>query len=490
MAAPYTSQAIAAYNDNPPPDDGSTTEANRLKYATTKTKLADPIRTLAEGINSAVVTAFTKIIGGGGITSTGISYQVLSTDQGKLIQATAASITVTTPDATDVDAPFIFALLNQSSGTITLDGSGSQTVNGNANAVIPPNGGCTVWTDGSNWFAVGLTGTPVGKELHYGNMINATIAESNATNAVTYSLKTLAGTDPTTDDPVLLAFRSATAGSGVYVYRTVTAALSLTISSGSTLGTASATAARIWLVLFDDGGTIRLGAINCRSGVNIYPLGRIPLASSTAEGGAGAADSAHVFYTGTAVTSKPYLILGYCDYPTGIATAGSWNASPARIQLFGNGVPLPGAVIQTQGNTTGAVATGTTVMPLDDSIPQNTEGDEYMTQAITPVQSPNILEVRASGVFAHSASSQIGMALFQDTVANALSGTRAGPSTSAQLETAKLEHTMLAVTESATTFKIRAGGHSAGTTTFNGISGARIFGGVMNSYITIDEIMA
>ena len=30
MAAPYTSQSISGYNDNPPPDDGSQTEANRV----------------------------------------------------------------------------------------------------------------------------------------------------------------------------------------------------------------------------------------------------------------------------------------------------------------------------------------------------------------------------------------------------------------------------------------------------------------------------
>ncbi len=33
---------------------------------------------------------------------------------------------------------------------------------------------------------------------------------------------------------------------------------------------------------------------------------------------------------------------------------------------------------------TGAVASGTTVIPYDDTIPQNTEGDEYITRSITP----------------------------------------------------------------------------------------------------------
>ena len=46
--------------------------------------------------------------------------------------------------------------------------------------------------------------------------------------------KTLHGDDPSAADPVLLVFRNATLGNGNYVYRTVTSALSLTISSGST----------------------------------------------------------------------------------------------------------------------------------------------------------------------------------------------------------------------------------------------------------------
>ena len=43
-------------------------------------------------------------------------------------------------------------------------------------------------------------------------------------------------------------------------------------------------------------------------------------------------------------------------------------------------------------------------------------------------------------------------------------------------------------TTSATTFKIRAGGNGAGTWTFNGQSGARRYGGVEASSITITEI--
>jgi hypothetical protein len=347
MAAPYTTQSISGYNDNPPSDDGSTTEANRVKWSTIKTKLADTVKTLAEAINSQVGTAFGKVIGGAGVTSSAISYQVLSTDQGKLVKITGAGTTVTTPDATVVTSPFVFALLNNSSGTTTLDGSGSQTVNGLASLTIPVGGGCLVWTDGSNWFAIGLASIPVGRELMPGEIINGTIAEANATNAVTYSLKTLAGADPSTDDPVLICFRNATAGTGNYVYRTVTAALSLTIPSTATMGASNATPFDIVLALFDDGGTIRLGAINPfqSSDFSFYPLAQIPPTASSTAVGTGS-DSAKTWYTGSAVTSKPYVILGICKYSSGLVAAGSWNVSPTTIQLFGHGVPLPNTTRQ------------------------------------------------------------------------------------------------------------------------------------------------
>ncbi len=59
---PYTSQTISGYNSSPPPDDGTQTVANQLSWAKHKTKLADPIKTLAESINTAVSATFAKTI--------------------------------------------------------------------------------------------------------------------------------------------------------------------------------------------------------------------------------------------------------------------------------------------------------------------------------------------------------------------------------------------------------------------------------------------
>lgn len=57
MGSKYTSQAISGYNSTPPADDGSQSEANRVKWSTIKNKLTDPAKTLSEAINTAVNTA-------------------------------------------------------------------------------------------------------------------------------------------------------------------------------------------------------------------------------------------------------------------------------------------------------------------------------------------------------------------------------------------------------------------------------------------------
>lgn len=140
----------------------------------------------------------------------------------------------------------------------------------------------------------------------------------------------------------------------------------------------------------------------------------------------------------------------------------------------------------------GAVATGTTGIPFDDTIPQNTEGDEYMTLAITPSSTTNILKV---DVVAHSAFSVAGgqaitAALFQDSTAGALAASVIHQNTSDNIVSHAFTHRFAAGATSETTLKVRIGGPQAGTLTFNGTASTRQMGGAMVSSITITEIAA
>lgn len=336
--------------------------------------------------------------------------------------------------------------------------------------------------------SVSSNGTPFTPQAQAVALINGTIVESHTGNAATFAIKTLAGADPSATDIVYVAFRNVTAATGNYVVLQITAALSLTLSSGSTMGFSSGVAGKLWFVLFNDASTVRIGAINCLSGTSVYPLGQFPIATSTAEGGAGGADSAQVFYTGTAVTSKAYSVIGYASYETGLASAGAWASSPTRLQLFGDGVPLPGTVLNPQSTFTGAVNTGSTVIPNDDTIPQITEGNEYMTQAITPTSAAHVLSTNVQGFFTSGVSATIIMGLFRDSTVNALvvsSTQTAGTGNPNQNNITWME---LAGQTTSTTYRTRAGG-TGGTTTFNGAASARKLGGVMNSYMIVSEIV-
>ena len=150
-----------------------------------------------------------------------------------------------------------------------------------------------------------------------------------------------------------------------------------------------------------------------------------------------------------------------------------------------------GKVLQVKNFQIGNVATGTTRVALDDSIPQNSEGTEFMTLAITPTSATSKLRIEVLLICCYSADAVITSMLFQDNTANALACNYnwSGGSGTRNISM-YLSHNMTAGTTSATTFKIRAGGDNAGTLTFNGRTGTRQYGGTLASSITITEIEA
>ncbi len=151
---------------------------------------------------------------------------------------------------------------------------------------------------------------------------------------------------------------------------------------------------------------------------------------------------------------------------------------------------LPGRVVQVVNVMSGAVATGTTIIPYDDTIPQITEGNEYMTLAITPRSATSRLRIDVVFHGGASVSARLAVALFQDATANALAAVEIFIDATSGGATIPLTHFMTAGTTSATTFRVRAGMNVAGTTTFNGAAGTRLYGGVSASSITITEISA
>lgn len=151
-----------------------------------------------------------------------------------------------------------------------------------------------------------------------------TAAANTPANSLTIALKTQAGTDPTGRDVVKISFRSSTASSGAFNQRSISSALSMVVSSGSTLGTSSATTSYIFVYALDNAGTVELA-------ISSKPFNTDSVTSTTAEGGAGGADSGSTIYSTTARTNVPFKLIAVLT--SNQTTAGTWTSNPTEISL-------------------------------------------------------------------------------------------------------------------------------------------------------------
>lgn len=147
-----------------------------------------------------------------------------------------------------------------------------------------------------------------------------------------------------------------------------------------------------------------------------------------------------------------------------------------------------GILLQEAWATDSILRSGTTQIPRDNTIPQQTEGDQYLTVNITPTDAANYLVVDVGMNLSSPGFGQIQMALFKDTGMNAICAvTEEQNATGAHV---KLTYRMLAGATAQTTFKVRAGTNSAGTLYVNGSNASGWFGGVEFSFIRVQEIAA
>lgn len=167
-----------------------------------------------------------------------------------------------------------------------------------------------------------------------------------------------------------------------------------------------------------------------------------------------------------------------------VLTSNGTGAAPTFQTL------LPNEVVQHVFATDATYASTTTTFPLDDTIPQSSEGAEAVTVAITPTSASNYLLIEAGGMFTNSISTTcVVLALFQDSTADAIAASGHPVSSASNANSGSITHRMAAGTTSATTFKLRFAGAS-GTTYRNGTSSNRLFGGRTNSWIMVTELKA
>lgn len=175
---PYSSQSTSGYNSSPPSDDGSATEANRVYWATIKTKLADVLKTFAEAIDSAVLAAFAKVINtdanennamAGSLaftasTLTISSGSVTATRSNHVIAAESGTADTLTAIATGSVSTNCFLQIKADTGdTITITdsagGAGEIHLRSGVDAVLSGDARMLLETDGTDWYEISRTGT-------------------------------------------------------------------------------------------------------------------------------------------------------------------------------------------------------------------------------------------------------------------------------------------------------------------------------------------
>lgn len=183
--------------------------------------------------------------------------------------------------------------------------------------------------------------------------------------------------------------------------------------------------------------------------------------------------------TSGSITVSPTAIAG-SNTLTLPALTGTILTSASSTAIF-----PAGSVIQVVNTLNQTPTSGTGTIPWDNTIPQNTEGNEIMTLAITPKSSTSKLRIDVV-VQAYSNAGVLIAALFQDSTANALA---CGFSENYASSSVSFTEWMTSGTTSSTTFKVRFGRSTAGTYYVNSDGSANL-GSTLASSITITEIAA
>lgn len=131
MGSRYTTQIASGYNSSPPADDGSQSASNLITWAGIKTKVGDPVKNLADAMNTALVTAFDY-----STRQITASDSVAASDHMKVVEiapTVTVAVTVTLPDAATMTSNFRVWVRNSSAVAATVArATGGDTIDGAA----------------------------------------------------------------------------------------------------------------------------------------------------------------------------------------------------------------------------------------------------------------------------------------------------------------------------------------------------------------------
>lgn len=160
----------------------------------------------------------------------------------------------------------------------------------------------------------------------YNEFANCYVVSSVSANALTFALKDSSGADPSAGSACKIGFRSTTNTSGAYTQVLVTAATSVTVPSGATLGCSSGSNCYGWVHAINNAGTVELAVTTLW-----YDEGT----TGTSVTISGAADDSG-FYSTTGrsnIAYKPIARFGYITAPNGTYSAVPDTLSSGRTVI-------------------------------------------------------------------------------------------------------------------------------------------------------------
>jgi hypothetical protein len=263
------------------------------------------------------------------------------------------------------------------------------------------------------------------------NLIDGIISASVAGNALTVAIKTPDGRDPSALNPAYVNFFAVPSPYTLPKTSTsLTGAKSISVPAGQTFGTVNSVPFRLWVVAVLNAGNFYVGLINCvHNATGPLSISIQPIPEGFSYGNSLILDNGYtpnnnmdgtVYVNaggaGAQVSQSQVRILGYLTWESGLPTVGQWSALPSVTQLYAPGMAKPGDVINqvvstsiptfnASFNDTGG-AGAALPLPMDNTIPQQTEAYWILSKTVNVQSSCNVMEVEFATPVAPDAANQ------------------------------------------------------------------------------------
>lgn len=174
------------------------------------------------------------------------------------------------------------------------------------------------------------------------------------------------------------------------------------------------------------------------------------------------------------------------------------DTSPAALSLTSSAIVGISGSADTTGIVVGVAYAGlstklscTGLIPIDNTIPQNTEGTEVITVTYTPKFADSLLQIEGYTYGQVDGTIPVAAAIFKDSAADALNASASYAPASYYFAVLRVYVEEISASTSARTYKLRAGRQTATGTEFmvNGaIGGNAHFGGLPSTYLKVTEV--